>query len=197
MRILHFESQMHAPFPAECHIFHPYVTFFKSSVQFKDLHTVDPTLIYLEPEGSTYHMKSLYSGRSRIYRQHIPPVVAHHLQNVGMTADKDIRLMKIYEFPGADIVSARISSDMHHQDLESFTLKDPVQRMDEAQLMIITISRHSFKRLEGRNLFRKAESATEISGMPDFIDRFKEVTELSVKDSVCIRYQSYMHNRVI
>lgn len=70
------------------------------SVKFKNLHAVYPAILQLESEGGTYHMEALDTGSTWIYRQHVPFVIAHHLEDVRMSAHENIRTIPVYEFPG-------------------------------------------------------------------------------------------------
>lgn len=58
------------------------------SVQFIDLHRVDSAVIDLESDGSTYDMKALNAGRTRIYYKHIPAGIPHYFQDMRMSAYK-------------------------------------------------------------------------------------------------------------
>jgi hypothetical protein len=44
---------------------------------------------------------------------------------------------------------------MSHQHLQSLALEETVQRMSEAQFMIVTVARNSYKRLEVSNFRSK------------------------------------------
>ena len=53
-----------------------------SSVQFKDFHRMNLTILNLESYGGTDDMKALYTGGSRIYHKHIPAIIPHNLQDM-------------------------------------------------------------------------------------------------------------------
>lgn len=147
---------------------------------------MDMSGLNLESERRTDDMESLYPGSSGIYRKHIALIVTHHLQDMGMAADKKIRMMKVYQSAGAGIISSGIAADMGHEDFHPFAFKDAMKRMDEPETMVVAISGDAFQGLECRNLFGQLHAAAEISGMPYLIDRFEEFAELPVKDSVGI-----------
>ena len=94
--------------------------------------------------------------------------------------------MEVDELPGAHIISSGIPSDMCHQHLESLTLEHPVERMDEPEIMVVTVAGHAFERFEGGNIFSQLESTAEISCMPYLVDRLQKFTEWSVEDAVGI-----------
>ena len=156
------------------------------SVQLEDLHIMDIAIVNMEPESRPNYMKTLYACRSGIDYQHIPFLVTHDLQYMGMSADKDVRMILIYQFKSASVVSSGIASDMGHQNLHSLTLKETMERMDEPKVMIVAIARHPYQRLETVNFCGKVHSPAEVSGMPYLIDRLKELLKLSVKYSVCV-----------
>jgi hypothetical protein len=84
---------------------------------------------------------------------------------------------------------------MGHQDLHPFALKETVQRMDEPEVMIVTIACYSYQRLEASDLSSQVHSSPEISSMPDLIYRCEEFLELSVEYAMSVRYESDVHFR--
>ena len=58
--------------------------------------------------------------------------------------------------------------------------------MVESESMVVTVSCYTYKRLELGNLFGQLQSPTEISGMPDLVNRLKELLETVVKDAMGI-----------
>lgn len=171
----------------------PIITFFnflllysKSPVQLEYLHTVDTAGLYLESEGRTDDMKALDSGSTGVKRQHVPLVVTHHFQDMGVSADEYIRMMEVDELPGAHVISSGIASDMCHQHLESLTFEHPVERMNEPEIMVVTVAGHAFERFEGGNLFSQLKSSPEISCVPYLVNRLQEFAEWSVKNAVSI-----------
>ena len=171
----------------------PIITFFnflslysKSPVQLEYLHAVDTAGLYLESEGRTDDMEALDSGSTGVKRQHVPLVVTHHFQDMGVSADEYVRMMEVDELPGAHVISSGIASDMCHQHLESLTFEHPVERVDEPEIMVVTVAGHAFERLEGGNIFSQLESTAEISRMPYLVDRLQEFTEWSIKNAVGI-----------
>lgn len=174
-------------------VFHLFFNIFVSSVKFIDLHTVDPSLFYLESEGGTDHVEALDSCGSGVDGEHVESFVPCDLEDVGMAAYEDVGTMEVDEGIGSGIVTARIAPDMGHQHLHPFAFEYPVEGMDESEIVVVAIARHAFQRLELTYLLSQFESSSEVSGMPYFIDRLEEFTELRVEYSVCVRYYSYIH----
>jgi hypothetical protein len=75
---------------------------------------------------------------------------------------------------------------MGHKHLQPFTFEEPVDRMCVAEIEVVAISRHPYKRLEGGNLLRQFHTSAEITGVPYLVHRLKEITELLVEHTVGI-----------
>ena len=71
------------------------------SVQFENLHAVDPAALDLEAQGGADHMETLDSGCSRIYHQHVAFRIADNLEDMRVSADEYIGTIHVDEFPGA------------------------------------------------------------------------------------------------
>lgn len=111
---------------------------------------------------------------------------------MGMSADKDIGMEFINEFPGTDIIASGIAPYMDHQHLESLAFKESVHRMNESELMVVAVAGNAKKRLEGSHLLGKSKAATEVAGMPDLVHRFKEAAEFGAEDTVGVGYETYI-----
>ena len=164
------------------------------SIKFKNLHFFYFFSIYLESEGSSYQMEALDTCGTWIYDQHVALGISHHLQYMRVATDKNIGAKFVYQPAGPRIVSARITADMSHQNLQSLAFEEPVDRMFKTQIIVVAITGNTQQRLELRNLLGQVHSPAEISCMPDLINRLEEIPELRAEDSVRIRYQSYVHN---
>lgn len=162
------------------------------SVQFENFHRMDASFLETESECGAHDMKTLYACGTWIYHQHIPLGVTHNLQYMGMTANKDVRTVLVNQLSCLGIVTSGISSYMCHQNLQALALKETVHRVDISKIEIVTVSCNSDQRLESCNLLCCSHPSSEVSGMPYLIDRFKELPELSVKDTMRIRNQSYV-----
>ena len=131
-------------------------------------------------------MEALDSGRSGVDHQHVSLWIADDFQDMGMATYEYIRLITVYKFTGSRIISARIASDMGHQDLHAFTFKEAMKRMNESKVMIVTVSGNACKRFEGSYLFSQFHPPTEVTGMPYPVHRFEELAELLVKNPMRI-----------
>lgn len=169
--------------------------FSNSPVQFEYLHAVDTALLDLEPEGGADYMEALDSGCSGIDRHHVPFVITHDFEDMGMPADEYIRTMEVNELSGACIVPARIAADMGHQHLQPLAFENAVERVDEAETVVVAVACHTFQRLEPSDLFCQLKASSEITGMPDLIDRLEEFTEWRIENAVSIGNQAYIHVR--
>ena len=147
---------------------------------------MDSAIVNMEPQRCPDNMEALDSGSSGIDYKHITLCVTHDLQDMRMSAHKYIRTISVYQFTGTHIIASRIATHMSHEYLYSFTFKESVQRVDESQLMVVTIACHSNERLKLCNLFSQIHSATEISCMPDLIDRLKKILELLAEHAMRI-----------
>ena len=147
---------------------------------------MNSTRLYTKPQSCPDDMKTLNSRGSGVQDKHITFRVPHDLQDMGMAADKDIRTDFIYQFSRPRVIPAGIAADMSHQHLHSLTFKETMQGMVKTKVMIITVARDTYQRLEFRNLARQVHSSAEIPSMPDLVHRLKKFTELLTEHSVRI-----------
>ena len=140
----------------------------------------------METQCRPYNMKALDAGCSGIHYQHVSFRIPHDFQDMGMSADEEIRTIFVYKPAGARIITAGIASDMGHEHFHSLTFKEPVKRMNEPEVMVVTIAGNTLQWLEGGNLSRQIHPPAEITGMPDLIDRLQKFTEWSIKNAVGI-----------
>ena len=131
-------------------------------------------------------MKSLDSGSPRIDHHHVPFRVADDLEYMGMAADEYVRTVFHDEFHRSLVVTSGIASDMGHQDLHPLAFEKTVERMGEAEIMVVTIACDAEKRMGPGDFVSKLQPPSEIPGMPYLVDRGKEFTELSVEYTVGI-----------
>lgn len=154
---------------------------------------MDVPLLYLEAQGGPDDMESLDSGSSGIDHKHIAARIPHDFQDMGMTAHEDVRLILVYQRFGTDVIPSGISSDMGHQDLHALAFEEAVERVFEAQVMVVAVSCDSQKRFEPRYLGGHFHAAAEIPRMPDLVDRLQEFPDAGVEDTVGVGYESYIH----
>ena len=162
-------------------------------INFKDLHIVDSALVDMEAEGCPHQMEALNPGSSRIDYQHVTFLIPDHFKDVRMAADENVRLVAVNQLKCIPVVFPGIAADVCHKDLHPLALEKTVDGMFVAEVEIVAISRHTHQRLELGNDRGKGEPSSEIAGMPYLVDRFEEVAKWSVKNSVGVRYQSYVH----
>ena len=162
-------------------------------INFKDLHIVDSALVDMEAEGCPHQMEALNPGSSGIDYQHIALLVPNNLQDVRMAADENVWLVAVNQLKCIPVVFPGIAADVCHKDLHPLALEKTVDGMFVAEVEIVAISRHTHQRLELGNDRSKGEPSPKIAGMPYLVDRFEEVAKWSVKNSVGVRYQSYVH----
>ena len=142
-------------------------------------------------------MESLDSGSSRIDHHHVPFRVADNLEDMGMAADEYVRTVFFDELHRPLVITSGIASDMGHQDLHPLAFEKAVERVGEAEIMIVAIAGDAEKRLEPGDFFSELQPPSEIPRMPYLVDRGKEFTELSVEYTVGIRYETDKHYRLI
>jgi hypothetical protein len=111
---------------------------------------------------------------------------------MGMSAHKEVRTKFVNKLASLCVVPSRVSSDMSHQYLETLALKEPMNGISIAKVIVVAISGDSHQRLECSNFFRCLETASEIPRMPDFVHRSEELPELLAEDPVGIRYETYV-----
>lgn len=139
-------------------------------------------------------MEALDSGGSGIDHQHIPPGITHHLEYMRMTAYKYVRT-ELFDEPSCTwIVFSGIAPDVCHKYLKPSAFEETVQRMDEAQVVIVAVAGHTHQRLEPGNIFSQIHTSTEISCVPDLVDRLQKVPERLIENPVSIRNKAYKHN---
>ena len=156
---------------------------------------MNSTRLYTKPQSCPDDMKTLNSRGSGVQDKHITFRVPHDLQDMGMAAYEYVRPVFVDEFSCPGVIASRVAADMGHQHLHALTFEEAVHGVCEAKVVIVTVARDSDQRLELRDFLRQAHASSEISCMPDLIDRSKEFPELRVEDPVCIRYESYVHGQ--
>ena len=161
--------------------------------QLEDFHRIDVSPLYLEAQGGPDDMESLNARSSGIDHQHIAAGIPHDFQNMGMAAHEDVRLILVYQRFGTDVIPPGISADMGHQDLHALTFEEAVERVFEAQVMVVAVSCDSHKRFEPRYLGGHFHAAAEIPRMPDLVDRLQEFPDAGVENAVGVGYESYIH----
>ncbi len=154
------------------------------SFKLKDLHIVNFPVIDVKSEGGADYMEALDAGGTGIDGKHIIVGVTHNLEDVGVAADKDVGTIVMDEFPGPDIIAAGIAADMGQKYGEPLPLEIAVHRMGIAQVIVVAVARHSHQGFEFFYFPGKVEASAEVSCVPDFIDRLKEVPELGVEGAV-------------
>ena len=103
---------------------------------------------------------------------------------MGMPAYENIRMISVYEFTGTRIITSGISADMSHENLHSLTFKETVQRMNVTQVVVVTIARNSYQRLETAYFLCQFHSPAKIPGVPYLVHGLEEVLELPTEDAV-------------
>jgi hypothetical protein len=155
-------------------------------IHFEHFHIVDFPVIYMKSQSRPYNMKALDSSCSGIDDQHIPLRIPYDLEDMRVPAYEYIGMQFVYQLAGARVISPGISSYMGHQDLHSFTLEETMERMGEAQIVIVTVSCHSDQRLEGSHLSSKLHTSPEITGVPYLIHLGEELPELRIENAVSV-----------
>lgn len=158
----------------------------QSSVEFENLHVMNPSVVDMEPQGRAYNVKTLDSGRSRIDNHHVAFHIPDYFEYMGMSAYEQIRPVTVYKLSCPRVITSRIAADMNHQHLQPLTFEEPVKRMGESETMVVTVAGDSQQRLERSNLAGKIKPSTEVSCMPYLVDRFQKITELLVEHTVSV-----------
>lgn len=147
---------------------------------------MDPALVYMEPQRCPDNMEALDSCRSWIDYEHITLCVTDHLQDMRMSAHEYIRTIAVNQLTGTHIITSGIATYMGHEYFYPLTFEESVQRVDESQLMVVAVASHANERLELGNLFCQVHTATEISCVPDLVDRLKEILKLLAEHAMRI-----------
>lgn len=145
---------------------------------------MDFSFVYMKSDSSPDEMKPLDSCGTGIDHEHIPFLVSDDLQDVGMATDEDVRTMHVDQLAGMIVILAGIAADMRHEHLQAFAFEDTMDRMDEAEVVVVAVSGDSEKGLESTDLLRKLKSSAEVSGMPDLVHRLKKIAELPAEYAV-------------
>jgi hypothetical protein len=111
---------------------------------------------------------------------------------MGMPAHEEVRLQFVYELTRPYIISSRISTNMNHKHLESFTFKKTMNRMGETQVIVVTVSGYAHKRFEGSDFLCSLKTAAEIASMPHLVNRSKKFLELLAEYAMRIGYETYI-----
>ena len=103
--------------------------------------------------------------------------------------------MGIYKLECLEIIPPRVTSNVHHEYPHPLHLKKLGVGVGQPHRMVITIAIYPAKGLEGGNSIGSF-NVPEITGMPYFIYRLQKLAEFVIKNSVGIRYQSYISHTV-
>ncbi len=138
---------------------------------------MDPALIYMKTESCPYKVKALDTGCARIDHKHVAALVVHDLEDMGMSAHEDVRTKLIDEFSSILVILAGISADMGHEYPHPLSLEALVDRVVEDEIALVAVPDDSDRGLEGSNLGYGLIATTEVSRMPDLVDRLEEFPE--------------------
>ena len=164
----------------------------KLAIQLKNFHFRDLTGIQTEAKCGSDQMKTLYSRSSRIKYQHVTFSIPDDLKYMGMPAHEDIRLQFVYEFTCPYVIPSGIATYMNHEHLETFTFKEAMYRMSISQVIVVTVSSNTYKRLEGRDFLSGLKTTAEIARVPNLIHRSEELAKLLAEYAMRIGYETYI-----
>ena len=157
-----------------------------TAIQFKHLHVMNLPAINMKAQSGTYGVPTLVSTGPGIDIQHVFLAIIHYLEDVGMTAHKDVGPVLPDQIRRLGIIMPRRAADVRHQDPESLALPEPVGRVIVNEPPVVAIAKHANERLERRKLRRCLESPAEIAGMPDHVDILEELPEFRRKHPVTV-----------
>lgn len=121
-------------------------------------------------------------------------MVRHHLQDMGMSADEDLGPVMFDESSRLRVITAGGTSDMSHEDRDSLDFQELVFRILETYVLAIAVAGDADQGLELPDAVGERESSSEISGMPDDIDRREELLECVAENAVGIGDETYVHD---
>jgi len=131
------------------------------------------------------------SGRSGIDYKHVPPGIVHDPKDMGVPAYENLRPVLVYQRTCFGVIMPRIAAYVHHKHGHPPCLEKTVMRMVRPDVITVAIAVNPFERLECGYAVR-ALDGSEIPRMPDFIDRVEKRAEFVIKNTVGVRYETYI-----
>lgn len=146
-----------------------------------------------ESQGGAHHVPSLDSACSGIDAQHVALPVRHHLEDMGVPADEDVRSELVDQRLCSGGPTPRVAAYVHHQDLHPFDLKELIFGIFKAYVLAVAVAVDALQRLEFPDAVGEFEPSAEVAGMPYLIHSSEEVPESLGKYPMSIGYQAYVH----
>ncbi len=136
--------------------------------QFHHLRALDGPVLQMEAQQGPDPMEPLFSRRSGIEVDAAPRLVMLDREQMGMTANENVRPVLVQSTPDSFGISPRPPSDMGHPDPAPRTLDVLVLGKIPADQLVIDVAVDGDKGLQFRQCIGDPE-ISNVTGMPDFI----------------------------
>ena len=149
-----------------------------SRTQFDCLHAGNLPALHGKSQQGSNQMPSIVAAGAGIHVNEAERLIAHDLQDVGVTADEEARPQPPKFLSGTRVVIARIPADMGHVDGDALAFPAEIDRQVGAKFRPVNVPVNSPDRLEGSETIQYVRSS-EVARVPHLI-ALGEVMEDSV-----------------
>lgn len=150
------------------------------------------SVVYVDADGGADLVETLDAGGTGIDGEHIVFFIENHFQNVGVSADEDVRQVCVDELESLVVVPAGISAYVHHQHLPALAFEVLGIGDAETDLIAVAVAVYSLEGLERRYL-QQGLLIAEVPRMPYLIHWLEELLQRVVEPAVCVGYYTYVH----
>ena len=125
-------------------------------------------VVYVDADGGADLVETLDTGGTGIDGEHIVFFIENHFENVGVSADEDVRQVCVDELESLIVVPAWISAYVHHQHLPALAFEVLGIGDAEPDLIAVAVAVYSLEWLERRYL-QQGLLIAEVPRMPYLI----------------------------
>lgn len=152
---------------------------------FYDFQIPDLLAVNRKPKHRPHFVETRNPCSARVHVQQIQLLVKLHFQDVRMAANKQFRRVCVDFRPDVLVVFPRITADVRHPNIHTFTHKPIVQRKFQPGFVIVNVAIHGAQRPDALQGIGHAQ-IPDIAGMPDFIGCLGIFQDLFVNIGMCI-----------
>ena len=138
-------------------------------------------------------MPSVVAASAGIHVNEAERLVAHDLQDVGVTADEQTRPQPLDFLPRTAVVIAGVSSDVGHVDCDALAIPNEVFGNFKTELRTVNISINTTDWLEGPEPGENVDRP-EVARVPDLVALGEMPENSVVQKSVCVGEQTDSHS---
>ena len=111
--------------------------------------------------------------------------VIHHLQNMGMSSDEDVRMVVLDDGEYCALIVSRVAAYVSHENLVPLSHKQLGGRKFPAYILTVHVAVNTHHRFECPQ--RLQHAWPEVAGMPYLVAFFKKRIHLLWNGAMCVR----------